>query len=247
MLFWEGSTFIILLFFLSTSLLILYLRNQRKTKALQDFFLSLTHELKTPLASIKLQGEVIGEMVSKYQDVNLDKLISRLGDDTIKLEIQMDKILQLSRLERGGSLNVTNLSLVPFIKNEAKKWKSSLTIDISSNIDHVEIEADEFALELILKNLFENSKNHGTTKKVSIEISSVGHFVNVIYSDGSIFTGDEKKLTELFYKHNSKKGSGIGLYLVKKLSSKMGAFFKVSFTPSLTFHFTFKMVENSHA
>ncbi len=247
MLFWEGSTFIILLFFLSTSLLVLYLRNQKKTKALQDFFLSLTHELKTPLASIKLQGEVIGEMVLKYQDVNLEKLVTRLGDDTIKLETQMDKILQLSRLERGGNLNITNLSLIPFIKNEAKKWKSSLAIDVVSTNEHIEVEADEFALELILKNLFENSKNHGTTKKVKIEIASAGHFANVTYSDGSIFTGDKKKLTELFYKHNSKKGSGIGLYLVKKLSTKMGTKFKIDFSPCLSFHFSFKIVETPHA
>ena len=60
---WEGSAFIILLVLVSGSIFFLYLQNVRKAYALQDFFASLTHELKSPLASIKLNAEVMEEVL----------------------------------------------------------------------------------------------------------------------------------------------------------------------------------------
>jgi signal transduction histidine kinase len=247
MLFWEGTTFIVLLILISTSLLIFYLKDQKKTKALHDFFASLTHELKTPLASIKLQGEVIGELLENKNDTHLKKLLERLTSDTIKLETQMDKLLQLSRIERGGELNLTPVKLVPFINNCFKYWSKDLELDLISENKDLEIMADEFALELIFKNLFENTKNHGASKKITLKIIDESHKVKVSYTDNSEYNGDRRKLSELFYKHNSSKGSGIGLYLTKKLSEKMNSDFFIGFDPVLSFHFTFNKSEDRHA
>ena len=52
----EGLTFFIFLSILTVTLLYIYIQDHKKTISLQAFFSSLTHELKTPLASIKLQG-----------------------------------------------------------------------------------------------------------------------------------------------------------------------------------------------
>src|SRR5690606_13964201 len=114
---WEGGTFMVLLLLLSLSLFVMWLRDQRKTKSIQAFFASLTHELKTPLASIRLQSEVIDELVSKLQNTRVSELTGRLIEDTQKLEDQMDKILQLSRLERGGNLSPVAIELAPFVAN----------------------------------------------------------------------------------------------------------------------------------
>jgi len=89
-------------------------KRPKKTKDLQVFFASLTHELKTPLASIKLQSEVIEESLNSNLDPLVHKLLRRLVQDTNKLETQMDKILQLSRIERGGELNLNSIELVSF-------------------------------------------------------------------------------------------------------------------------------------
>ena len=59
---WEGSTFLILIFLVTSTIYYYYYRIIQKNQAMQGFFASLTHELKTPLASIRLQGEVISEM-----------------------------------------------------------------------------------------------------------------------------------------------------------------------------------------
>lgn len=247
MLIWEGSTFIVLLILISASLLHFYLRDLKKTKSLHDFFAGLTHELKTPLASIKLQGEVIGELIEQKNDPHLNKLLGRLTADTIKLETQMDKLLQLSRLERGGELNLTPVKIIPFINKTFKYWSKDLNLEIQSENQNIEILADEFALELILKNLFENTKNHSNNKTINIILKNENHLLNMTYTDQSQFVGDRRKLSELFYKHNSSKGSGIGLYLTRKLTEKMNGQFFIGFEPHLSFHFNFKLNEDTHA
>lgn len=248
MLAWEGGSFLVLLILLSVSLFILYIKDQRKTKSLQAFFASLTHELKTPLASIRLQGEVINEILESKNDPTLNKLIGRLISDTTKLETQMDKILQLSRIERGGELSLSSVSLVPFIKRIALTWAPEHNVEIIAIDNNISIDADEFALELIIKNLLENTRIHTTSKKIIINIESSLEQVKLRYQDGGIFKGDLTKLGTLFYKHNSTKGSGIGIYLSQKLLEKMAG--NLSIIPNdngLTFDLTFKKSEEVNA
>lgn len=248
MLAWEGGSFLVLLMLLSISLLILYLKDQGKTKSLQAFFASLTHELKTPLASIRLQGEVINEILESKQDPTLDKLIGRLINDTAKLETQMDKILQLSRIERGGELNLTSLSLVPFIKKLAKTWVPDHEVVISSAESVSSIDVDEFALQLIMKNLLENTRIHTVSKKIQINITEDKNFVRLSYVDHGEFNGDLEKLGTIFYKHNSTKGSGIGLYLSQRLLEKMDGNLNVTKNNGgLKFDLSFKKSEEINA
>jgi len=247
MIFWEGGSFLLLLILLSVTLLILYVRNQSKTRALQAFFASLTHELKTPLASIRLQSEVINELLAAKNDASLNKLSARLIEDTGKLETQMDKILQLSRIERGGELNLTTLKLIPFIKNIVKKLGIDIDVQIESNNPNVVVVADEFALEIIIKNLLENTRNHTASKKVNIKIEEMGKSVHMLYDDHGEFTGDKEKLGTLFYKYNSSKGSGIGLYLSSKLLAKMKGELRIHGDKNLLFSLKLSSGEDSNA
>lgn len=247
MIIWEGGSFLILLVLLSTTLLVLYIRNQRKTKSLHAFFASLTHELKTPLASIRLQSEVINEILESKNDATLNKLSKRLIEDTGKLETQMDKILQLSRIERGGELNLTTLKLIPFIKNIAKKLGNGLDVQIESNNPDVVVVADEFALEIIIKNLMENTRHHTNSMKVDINIIDDGKKVVFTYNDHGEFAGEKQKLGTLFYKFNSSKGSGIGLYLTNKLLEKMHGQLRIKGDKNLLFSLSLQSGEDYHA
>ncbi len=236
---WEGSAFLLVLLALFISFIVLYLREQQKTKSLQAFFAGLTHELKTPLASIRLQGEVLGELVSDQGNEKLQTITKRMAQDVAKLETQMDKILQLSRIERGGPLNPVNVNFHSFFNTVACKTQSELNFKWRDENDTIEVMADEFALELIIKNLIENTKGH--TDSTSVELSLTPHpkGVDFTYSDGGQFAGEKSKLGELFYKHNSSRGSGIGLYLISKLMERMGGSACFEVDQSLTTRLTF--------
>jgi len=228
MLKWEASTFIILILFLTISFLIVFFKDHRKTKALQSFFASLTHELKTPLASIRLQSEVITDVAESLNSERLVKLTSRLIEDTANLETQMDKILQLSRLERGGTLNLKPIDLLALVNKISNNYKNTYEVKVVHDNTY-EVLGDELAIELSLKNLFENTKNHTESEIVYITIKELidTEQVSLEYKDQGTFTGDRTMLGTIFYKHNSKKGSGIGLYLIKKFMRLMNG--KITF------------------
>lgn len=241
MLLWEGGTFFILLILISSTFIFLYIKDLKKNRAMAIFFSSLTHELKTPLASIRLQADVIHDLLTQSENQMLKKLSERMIEDTGKLEIQMDKILQLSRMELGGNLNPTSINLDQFIKQIKNQWAKDFEIKIETKCKDLVILADEFALELIFKNLIENTRRHTSGKKIIIQIeegSSDSVFIK--YTDAGIFSGDKKRVGSLFYKHDSSKGSGIGLYLIKRLMEKMKGGLSILFEPKFTFILNFK-------
>ena len=245
---WEGGTFMVLLLLLSLTLFVMWMRDQRKTKSIQAFFASLTHELKTPLASIRLQSEVINELVAKLGSDRVSELTGRLIEDTQKLEDQMDKILQLSRLERGGNLNPVAIDLAPFISTILERWGGRIEIDFTNVDDLPAVLADQFALTLVVRNLLENTRSHAASKLAKIKVESIAGRVQLTYTDDGHFDGDINRLGTLFYKHNSTKGSGIGLYLAKKLMQKMGGKLEIEhLNGALKFKLLFTLSENSEA
>jgi len=220
---WEGSFFFILLFFLGASVFLMYFRDMKKSKAMQAFFSSLSHELKTPLASMRLQAEVIKDLIEdeSHSHEQLSQLTQRLVEDTYNLESELEKSLQLSRIEQDAPLTLSPISLERFLKHHQQK--SNIQIDLQLEANAKEILGDELALKMILRNLLENTKrHHSQSKKILITSRRTPSSIEIIYDDfGLPFKGDDKRLGELFYKFNSQKGSGIGLYLIKSLMKKM--------------------------
>lgn len=216
MLMWEGTTFLVLLTSSAVSVAIMYWRDLRKTSALQALFASLTHELKTPLASMRLQAEVIRDLIAdeSHDHGQLTALTTRLIQDTSKFEHELDKGLQLSRVEGQGTLTLAPVDLARFVKKLASKH--GIILEVTGN---GVVQADEMALTMVFRNLYENTTRHNPKhSKVTVRFQHEGEILVCSYDDhGERFAGDRKMLGELFYKHDSKKGTGIGLYLVKQL------------------------------
>lgn len=244
---WEGSFFFIFLSLLGGSLFWMYFRDMRKTKSMQAFFASLSHELKTPLASMRLQVEVIKDLIEdeSHDHAQLSNLAGRLVEDSAKLESELEKSLQLSRIEQEGEMTLVPVSLDRYLKRHAQKLTGRLAVDLDIKEDAQEVLADELALNVIFRNLFENTQRHNPdSKKVHIQIRKLGEDVELIYDDfGKKFQGSVPRLGELFYKFNSSKGSGIGLYLIKNLMRKMRGEFEILNQDRLKLRLTFKATE----
>jgi signal transduction histidine kinase len=246
---WEGSFFFIFLLLLGGSLFSMYFRDMKKTKAMQAFFASLSHELKTPLASMRLQAEVIKDLIEdeSHSHDQLSDLTKRLIEDTHKLEGELEKSLQLSRIEQDGLLTLVPVSIERYLKRHQQRLPSHLKLKLEIASDAQEILADELALNVIFRNLFENTLRHNQeTQAISISVEKKHQSVELIYDDfGKKFQGSGSRLGELFYKFNSSKGSGIGLYLIKNLMRKMHGQFEIENDPRLKFKLTFRASEES--
>jgi signal transduction histidine kinase len=236
---WEGSTFLFLIVITSILLMLLYSRDLKKSRALQALFASLTHELKTPLASMRLQAEVIRDMAidESHDHQKLSELSHRLIEDTVKFEHELDKGLQLSRVQQDGIMTLAPIELSRFIKKLAQK--NNLLVEITGSAT---IMGDEMALQMIFRNLFENTKRHHPHfSKISIKLDTIDNEVRCTYNDhGQDFKGDRKKLGVLFYKHESLKGTGIGLHLVTELMHAQKGRLRFSPQGPLIFYLFFK-------
>jgi signal transduction histidine kinase len=244
---WEGSFFFIFLVLLGGSLFIMYFRDMKKSKSMQAFFSSLSHELKTPLASMRLQAEVIKDLIEDegHSHAQLADLTKRLIEDTDKLESELEKSLQLSRIEQDAPMTLVPVSLERFLRRQEHKLHRPLKVEINIAPDAQEVMADELGLSMIFRNLFENTLRHNkVVSRISIKAIKSGPFVEILYDDfGKKFQGDITHLGELFYKFDSSKGSGIGLYLIKNLAKKMHGSFEIINDERLKFRLTFKAPE----
>lgn len=223
MVFWEGGTFLVLLLTISGALFWYYRRDMQRARGTQAFFAALTHELRTPLTSVRLQTEAIaaGEPTQE--------LIDRLLVDTHRLESQIDKTLELARIEGGGRLAEQAIRFDPWLQRvlsgivaaEGEGAKLNLVLDP----DLPAVGGDTSALQLILRNLVENSLRHGDRTLIHIDVEARRHgsAVELRYrDDGRGFKGDPDSLGRMFLRGGESRGTGVGLYLVRVLMERMG-------------------------
>lgn len=246
---WEGVTFLILSIIITVVICYIFISDSRKSHAVQSFFASLTHELKTPLASINLQSQVLQDYIEsnvKDSDLKKDltKYTARLHSDCFKLEDELNKHLELSRIENNGLFPLEEFDIIELINNCAKK--QSIKVDIKSQQDQVIVKGQISACQVIFKNLFENTQRHNkNTSVITVDINCNYENVLIRYNDnGEFFSGDLKSLGKIFYKHLSPKGSGIGLYIISKLMKKMKGQLRILNEPTLVFDLVFKKGSN---
>ena len=223
MLVWESSTFLLLLLTLSAALFWFYWRDMRRARGTQAFFAALTHELRTPLTSVRLQTEAIAE------GEPTPALVERLLADTHRLESQIDKTLELARLEGGGSLAEQAIRLDPWLPRVlgtiAGAEGDDARLDCTVEPGLPPIAGDTAAVQMILRNLIENSVRHGDVANVAIEVQArrAGDGVELRYADnGRGHEGDPDALGRLFERGEQSRGTGMGLYLVRVLMDRMG-------------------------
>jgi len=223
MLHWESGTFLVLLLTLSGALFWYYRRDMQRARGTQAFFAALTHELRTPLTSVRLQTEAIAAGEPSQE------LIERLLSDTHRLESQIDKTLELARLEGGGSLAEQAIRLDGWLDRVLRGIVASegegAELNIVIDADLPPVHGDTAALQLILRNLVENSLRHGDREPIHIDVqaSATGKGVTLAYrDDGRGFDGDPTKLGRLFMRGGASRGTGVGLYLVRVLMERMG-------------------------
>ena len=223
MLIWEGATYFVLLAGVSGALFWLYWRDRRRTNALAAFLASVTHELKTPLTSIRLQAESIAETAQP------SPLIERLLEDTTRLEGQVEKTLELARLEGGGALALQPMPITTWVQRfcNSGSRNRNVAIDIEApGTDEVPLVfADPSALRIIFRNLVDNTARHSqaTPAHARVRIDRQSNEVCVSFKDDGVgFAGDPRKLGDLFFRGTRSQGTGVGLYLVQSLMQLMG-------------------------
>ena len=205
----------------------IYWRRQAAlNRAQQHFINQVTHELKSPLASIQLHLETI--QMRQPSPEQLQKFVSRMQGDSERLNTLINNLLTSSKIEhRGARLNLQrgNLSQMveDYLLREQEKFPEEGTLSWSIEPDLIALfETD--ALETVLRNLLENAILYtDQPPQVMIELRKDGEMAHLRFSDRGhgIPSRFQKKVFRIFYRirHTGKtiRGSGLGLFIVRNV------------------------------
>lgn len=215
MLAWEGATLFFCIVLGGGTLMYFMIKEERQRRRLQAFFSTFTHELKTPLASLRLQAESLKEDLAGSPHATL---IDRLTSDTERLTMQLENSLFLAN-ERSRELLLERIPLREIIQSTVYRWPNLVVTVGGDAIVH----ADSRALECILTNLIQNAVTHGRASEMTVTCSRTSNsMLQLSFRDNGVgFSGEPEKLGGLFSRFYSGSGNGIGLYLVRSLARQM--------------------------
>jgi signal transduction histidine kinase len=122
MIFWEGGSWIILLVLGGAALIALVQRESARVRRIREFFASFSHEIKTSLASLRLQAEAL-----KDEHIN-SPILDRLIGDTVRLQLQLENSLFLASQD-SLQLYIQPLALDHVLERMREQWPG-LKIDL---------------------------------------------------------------------------------------------------------------------
>ncbi len=205
------------------------------------FFSAASHELKTPVTILKGQLSGMLEGVDVYQD--RDKYLARALQVTGRMEGLVQELLDVSRMESGGSsLNCQKVDLNRLVREQAallEDLAEQKHIQLSLSLPgEAVISAEPALLRKVLDNLLANAlffSPEGAGVSVSVGEVPEGVWLRVDNSGSRIPEEALPQVFEAFYRADTSRnrrtgGSGLGLYIVQMILDRHGAEYKIENT-----------------
>lgn len=232
---WEGGFFLLVLLGGMTVLTRTIRYDAQLRTRQQNFLAAVSHELKSPLASIRLAAETL---IRRSGHDHTERLARRMLEDGERLLRMVENLLDTTRLEDGRiELKDEALDLSSAVTAEVARYLEparshgiGIHVDVS---DDLRIAADPVAIETVLRNLLDNAIKAcvaGQGKNVWVDAQADESVVRInVRDDGSGFSPEDAAMIfEKFYRlgdemRRSTPGTGLGLYLVRGLAELSGA------------------------
>jgi two-component system, OmpR family, sensor histidine kinase CiaH len=233
----EGATFLVL--FLTGAIFVYFpVRRQIKLQQQQqNFMMAVTHELKTPIAVIRLNLETLQKY--KLDEQKQQKIIQSSLQETSRLDTLANNILVSAQLD-GGAYNLSKdeLNFSALTLSAANDFRSRFPERIwQINIEpELSVLGDDRLLQMLVNNLIENAVKYSLKEApITIELRKEKIYIVLRVKDQGqgIATQERKKIFGKFYRIGNEgtrtaPGTGLGLYLCKKIANDHKAHILVS-------------------
>ncbi len=189
-----------------------------------DFINNITHELKTPLATLSLATKMLRKNEVKNDLKSIDTTVSTIERQNVRLQKLIDQVLNNSLGYNEIELQKETVLTKKYLDTLVDDFVLSLTtngVEIERPLGHEKhkISIDKFYLSTAILNILENAVKYGGTKiKVHVKVISSKEFSMAFHDNGEgISKKDQQLLFDKFYRANNKeihnvKGLGLGLY-----------------------------------
>jgi signal transduction histidine kinase len=212
---------------------LLFARLEDAIRARDDFLSIASHELKTPLTSLKIQTQLRQRLLEKGQHEQLspDRLNSLFEADNRQLNRinrLIDDMLDISRIRSGQlSLQREEVDLCGIVREVVERFQAQASAEdgeLSMQLcDSVPGHWDRFRIEQLISNLISNAVKYGNGKPVVVSVSSAGSFARLSVKDDGpgIAVEDRERIFHRFERAisaNLVSGLGLGLYISREIA-----------------------------
>jgi len=222
----EGSTFLLVIFIGAAVVYTSFRRSIRLSRQQNNFMLSVTHELKSPIAAMKLNLQTLEKYKLDEEKKNL--LIEKCIREANRLNDLCTNMLLASQMEgRQYKTTKERLSLSDLVEHAVKDYSNRYPGRISGEISPGElpVHADRLMLQMAVNNLLENAiKYSPADTPVTVRLYDKGkNALLQVADEGEGIPDTEKhKVFRKFYRLGNEntrktKGTGLGLYLTHKI------------------------------
>jgi signal transduction histidine kinase len=227
----EGLTMGIITIIIGIAMFVYLDRVVRLNQQQNNFLLAVTHELKTPIAASNL---ALQTAIKRPDPLIVSKMISMAQSNISRLSQMVEQILMATRFEnkftdpQKVSINLnefTNKTLKSIELSDVDFQRIKINIDTS-----IHMNADEQMISTVIVNLVNNAIKYSDGEgDIKIQAFKNGNNLTIEFSDNGIGIPDNEKknVFQKFYrvgeeKTRTKPGSGLGLFLVKRITEIHG-------------------------
>ena len=216
----EGSVFFILLAVGVWQTLQSFRKEVSLARQQKNFLLAVTHELKSPIASVKLYLQTLQKRELEREKQN--EIVAKAIADTDRLGSLVENLLLATKIDRSDytlyfeEVNLSDLiTQIVATHPENKRLKTEIQ-------QGIKMQADKLAFTSVVVNLLENALKY-SEQTVTVKLQRDKNILLSIIDNGSGIPDEEKqKVFEKFYRIGNEdtrksKGTGLGLYIVKNL------------------------------
>lgn len=222
---------VLLLIILATGTFIVIFRQKRLSEIRNDFINNMTHELKTPIATISLASQMLADKSIPDVSRNTEGLATVIGEESNRLKVLVERVLQTAIFEQSRTeMRKEKADLHEIILRAVDTFKLQVngrggTISTFLDASDPQVTIDEANFFNVLLNLIDNALKYTIdTPEITISTSAWHRGIVITVSDNGIGIPREhlKQIFEKFYRvpsgntHNI-KGFGLGLSYVKKI------------------------------
>ncbi len=221
----SGLTLLILIFF--SYALFIILKQKRLSEIQRDFINNMTHEFKTPLATLQVSTEVLSqEAVSDRQKRYADIVKQELS----RMEVHVNQLLETSLLDHQEPRK-ESIPVLRALLDQCDHFKAITTKEFETSFENLsskcQVLSDPRVFETLVFNLLDNAFKYGDrTISINAWESDKDCFLEIKNDGRTISKKDQSKIFEKFYRVSEGdlhdvKGFGLGLYFVKRALKKM--------------------------